>query len=84
MIEMLQINPDLNITMDASKRTMWYMNHQDKKLRKYMTKETQKAYDAYTAGLLGNSRLMELIFKNPDIVKEIVEEGMFNYYLMKM
>ncbi len=84
MIEMLQINPDLNITMDASKRTMWYMNHQDPKLRKYMTKEARKAYDAYTAGLLGNSRLMELIFKNPDIVKEIVEEGMFNYYLMKM
>ena len=84
MIEMLQINPDLNITMDASKRTMWYMNHQDKKLRKYMTKDAQKAYDAYTEGLLGNSRLMELIFKNPDIVKEIVEEGMFNYYLMKM
>lgn len=84
MIEMLQINPDLNITMDASKRTMWYMNHQDKKLRNYMTKDAQKAYDAYTEGLLGNSRLMELIFKNPDIVKEIVEEGMFNYYLMKM
>ena len=48
MIEMLQVNPDLNITMDASKRTMWYMNHQDPKLRKYMTKEAQKAFDAYT------------------------------------
>ena len=49
-----------------------------------MTKDAQKAYDTYTKGLLGNSRLMKLIFKYPDIVKEIVEEGMFNYYLMKM
>lgn len=84
LAEMLQANPSLNITMEASKRTMWYMNHQDPKLRKYMTPEARKAYDQYTAGLLGNSRLMELIFKNPDIVQEIVDEGMFNYYLMKM
>ena len=35
MIEMFRINPDLDITMDASKRTMWYMNYQDPKLRKY-------------------------------------------------
>ena len=82
MVEMLQVNPSLNITMDASKRTMWYLNHQDPKLRKYMTTEARKAYDKYTSGLLGNSRLMELIFKNPDIVQEIVDEGMFNYYLM--
>ena len=27
---------------------------------------------------------MELIFKNPDIVKEMVDEDDFNYYLMKM
>jgi hypothetical protein len=33
---------------------------------------------------LGNSRLMEQIFKNPDIVKDMVEESDFNYYLMKM
>ena len=33
---------------------------------------------------MGNSRLMELIFKNPDIVKEIVDEEHFNYYLIKM
>lgn len=82
--EMFQVNPKLNITMDASKRTMWYMNHQDRKFRNYMTPEAKKAYDAYTASRLGNSRLMELIFKNPDIVKEIVDESTFNYYLMKM
>ena len=85
MVEMKQINPKLRITMEASQRNQWYMNHQDRKLRRgYMTPEAQKAYDAYTASRMGNSRLMELIFKNPDIVKEIVDEEFFNYYLMKM
>ena len=85
MVEMKQINPKLRITMEASQRNQWYMNHQDRKLRRgYMTPEAQKAYDAYTASRMGNSRLMKLIFKNPDIVKEIVDEEFFNYYLMKM
>jgi len=85
MMQMKQINPKLRITMEASQRYQWYMNHQDRKLRRgYMTPEVKKAYDAYVNPRMGNSRLMELIFKNPDIVKEIVNEGDFNYYLMKM
>jgi len=85
MMEMKQMNPKLRITMEASQRYQGYMNHQDRKLRRgYMTPEAQKAYDAYIAPRMGNSRLMELIFKNPDIVKEIVNEEDFNYYLMKM
>ena len=85
VMELLQAQPTLQVTMEASKRTMWYMNHQDNKLRKgYMTPEARKAYDAYIASRMGNSRLMAEIFKNPDIVKEIVDEEDFNYYLMKM
>lgn len=85
MIQMKQMNPKLRITMEASERNQWYLNHQNPKLRKgYMTPEARKAYDAYISSRLGNSRLMELIFKNPDIVKEIVNEEQFNYYLMKM
>ena len=85
LMEFAQLNPRLNITMDASKRTQVYMNHQDPLLRhSKLTPEAQKAYDAYTASRLGNSRLMELLFKNPDIVKELVDETFFNYYLMKM
>ena len=84
-MEMLQACPQLQITMQASQRNQWYMNHQDRKLRRnYMTPEAQKAYDAYTASRMGNTRLMELIFKNPDIVKEFVDEEHFDYYLMKM
>ncbi len=83
--ELLQLQPTLQVTMEASRRNQWYMNHQDAALRKgYMTPEARKAYDAYTSSRMGNSRLMEEIFKNPDIVKEIVDEEYFNYYLMKM
>lgn len=84
-MKMLQECPQLNITMEASKRNQWYMNYQDRKLsRNYMTPEAQKAYDAYIKPRMGNTRLMELIFQNPDIVKEFVDEEFFNYYLMKM
>lgn len=84
-MEMLQVCPQLHITMQASKRTQWYMNYQDKKLRKsYMPPEAQKALDAYTATRMGNTRLMELIFKNPDIAEEFVNQEDFSYYLMKM
>jgi hypothetical protein len=85
MIQMKQMNPKLRITMEASERNQWYLNHQNRKLRKgYMTPDAKKAYDKFISSRLGNSRLMELIFKNPDIVKEIVDEEQFNYYLMKM
>ena len=85
MMQLVQKNPKLNITMDASKSTQWYMNHQDPVLRRSkLTPEAQKAYDVYISSRVGNSRLMELLFKNPDVVKELVDETFFNYYLMKM
>ncbi len=85
LTEMAIINPQLQIDMESTKRIQHYMNYQDPNLRKsYMTPEAQKAYDEYIKPLTGNSRLMELIFKNPDIVKEFVDEEFFNYYLMKM
>ena len=84
-MEMLQVCPQLHITMQASKRTQWYMNYQDKKLRRdFMTPEAKKALDAYSATRMGNTRLMELIFKNPDIAEEFVNQEDFSYYLMKM
>ena len=85
LTEMTIINPKLQISMESSKRNQHYMNYQDPYLRKnYMTPEAQKAYNEFIKPLTGNSRLMELIFKNPDIVKEFVNEEFFNYYLMKM
>ena len=85
MMELAQINPKLRITMESSKRTMGYMNYQDRDLRKIqMSAQAKEAYNKFIANRIGNTRLMELIFKNPDIVNEIVDEDYFNYYLMKM
>ena len=85
LIGLTQQNPRLRITMDASRRTQGYMNYQDPLLRiNKMTPKAQKAYDAYIASRVGNSRLMEMLFKNPDIVKELVDETFVSYYLMKM
>ena len=84
-MKMLQVCPQLNITLQASERTQWYMNHQDRKMRRnYLTPEAKKALDAYKVTRMGNTRLMELVFKNPDIVKEFINEEDLSYYLMKM
>ena len=83
--EFAQHNPKLEITQEASKRDMWYMNYQDPTMKRgKLSREAQKAFDQYMSTRTGNSRLMELIFKNPDIVKDMVDETDFNYYLMKM
>ena len=80
-----QRNPQLEITQEASKRDMWYMNHQDPVMKRgKLSPDAKKAFDKYISTRMGNSRLMDLIFKNPDIVNEMVEENDFNYYLMKM
>jgi hypothetical protein len=84
LTEMLQVEPQLNITMEASQRNMWFLNARTPQHNSYLTPEAKEAYEAYIANRTGNSRLMELIFKNPDIVEELVDELYFNYYLMKM
>ena len=84
LTEMLQVEPQLNITMEASQRNMWFLNARTPQRDSYLTPEAKEAYEAYIANRTGNSRLMELIFKNPDIVEELVDELYFNYYLMKM
>ena len=83
--ELVQGNPQLEVTQEASKRDMWYMNHQDTVMKRgKLSPDAKKAYGKYISTRMGNSRLMDLIFKNPDIVNEMVEENDFNYYLMKM
>ena len=83
--EFAHFNPQLEINQEASKRDMWYMNHQDPVMKRgKLSPEAKKAFDKYMSTRMGNSRLMELIFKNPDIVKDMVDESDFAYYLMKM
>jgi hypothetical protein len=84
--QMTALNSGLQVTMQASKSDMWYMNHQDKYLRDSMqTFRTKQAYDAFTVGRRLNPRLMELLFVEPDTVvkRGIVQEDWLNYYLLK-
>ena len=79
------INPQLQISLQASNRDMWYMNHQDKKLRKgAMTPEAEKAYRDFCAKRERNPRLMRLLFYHPDSVSSVVDEVTLNYYIIKM
>ena len=85
LIELLQEEPTLQVSQESSLRNQWFMNYQDRELRRQqMTPQIRKVYNEYITKYMGNTRLMELIFKNPDIVGEVVDEGQFNYYLMKM
>ena len=82
--QLMALNPDLEVTMEASRRNMWYMNHQDTLLRNRMsTPKTQKAFDDYCEPLVHNHRLMEMLFVNPDSARKVVSEKWLNYYLIK-
>lgn len=81
---MVSKNPKLQVRMDASSHDMWYMNHQDKQLRKnMMTPATKEAYDAYCSNREHNPRLMAVLFNDSTYVKEHVDEVWLNYYLLK-
>jgi hypothetical protein len=83
-MEMARINPQLRITMRATKRDMWYMNHQDKLLRKDMPEETEKAYNQFVAKYSSNHKLMKQLFINADSASKVVDETWLNYYIIKM
>ncbi len=83
--EMAIMNNRLQIDMNARKRDMWYLNHQDQLLRhSRMSPEAQRALDAYTATRGKNQRLMELLFVNPDSVRKVVDEEWLNFYMIKI
>ena len=92
--QMVALNPDLDVTMRASKQDMWYMNHQDTLLRKRMeTPETQKVFNAFCEPLISNYRLMEMLFTDVDAARKVLDdfvvklkprngEQWLNYYLI--
>ena len=92
--QMVALNPDLDVTMRASKQDMWYMNHQDTLLRKRMeTPETQKVFNAFCEPLISNYRLMQMLFTDVDAARKVLDnfvvklkprngEQWLNYYLI--
>ena len=84
VMEMAKINPQLRITIRATKRDMGYMNYQDKLLRKDMPEEIEKEYDKFVAKYSSNHKLMKQLFINPDSASKVVSETWLNYYIIKM
>ena len=82
--QMLALNPRLQVTMQAAKRDMNYMNHQDRVLRSNMqTDSTEKAFKAFSRPRERSPRLMNLLFTDADSVVKVIDEVLLNYYLLK-
>ena len=82
--QLVALNPKLRVNISAPMRDMNYMNHQDTALRaRMMTPQAKKAYDAFYAPRERNPRLMELLFVDPDSVRQKVSEKWLNYYILK-
>ncbi len=92
--QLVALNPRLDVTMRASRKDMWYMNHQDTLLRNRMeTPETRQAFNAFCQPLIGNYRLMQMLFTDVDAARKVLDgfvatiqprngEQWLNYYLI--
>ena len=82
--QLVAINPQLHIDMNASKRDLWYLNHQDLQLRDSMkSKRATQAYNAFSDPRMKNPRLMQLLFTQTDSLDKSISERWLNYYLLK-
>lgn len=82
--QMIAINPQLHIDMNASKRDFWYLNHQDMQLRDSMkSKNATRVYNVYTKPKEENPRLMKLLFTHPESLDKSISSKWLNYYLLK-
>ena len=82
--QLAAINPQLHIDMNASKRDLWYLNHQDRQLRDSMKSKTAtRVYNAFSKPREKNPRLMKLLFTQPDSLDKSISEKWINYYLLK-
>ena len=82
--QMEAINAMMQITTNASKQDMWYLNHQDYSLRdSMMTQQAKTAFDIFSKPRKGNPRLMDLLFVDSAYVSHEIDEAWLNYFLLK-
>lgn len=63
--QLVRMNPQLDITHDASYHDMYYMNHNDTSLFKQrMPKEAREAYDAFSKRHIHPERVMRELFND--------------------
>ncbi len=82
--QLAALNPHLQVTMEASKHDMWFMNHQDKYLRSIMQSPKAKtAYREFSLPRIKNHRLMHLLFNDTTFIEHGDDHEWLNYYLLK-
>ena len=83
--QLVILNPQLQISMDASEHDMYYMNFQDSLLRANMMESgAQEAYDKYLEERCRNDRLMKELFNDSVYVRQHVDNKWLNFYLFKI
>ncbi len=71
--ELLLVNPQLQITHDASEHDMYYMNYNDTALfSRRWNAEARKALDSYQQKLIDGSRLASSLISDPAYIREHV------------
>jgi len=84
MQQFAALNPKLQIDMHASSSDMWYLNHQDKRLRSMMnTPVTREAYNKFCDSRKANPRFMNLLFNDSAYASKCDADGWLNYYILK-
>lgn len=85
MAELRALNPQLNISQDASEHDMWYMNFDDRKLVKQRwQKPVKEAYEAYVKRHLNYDGLMKRLFNDDEYVKSNVNARKLNERLFML
>lgn len=83
--ELLVMNPQLNITHDASQHDMYYMNFSDKKLRdQRMPEEVKAVYRAFVKKHHHYDRLMTELFKDTAWVNAHIDPSKLYHKLVKL
>lgn len=83
--QLLLLNPDLQISHDASYHDMYYMNQGDKALSaRKMPDGLRRQYQDYRKEYIDNSRLMGVLFNDADYVRLNVDMDDFGYELFKL
>ncbi len=83
--ELKSLNPKLRIRHDASEHDMWYMNHDDKRLKdRIWNPEARAAYDAFKKRHSNYDRVMQTLFRDTAYVRHEVNAENLNYHLFKL
>ncbi len=83
--ELKNLNPQINVTHDASEHEMWYMNHNDRELTALRWNiDTHTAYRNLCKKHINNDRLINSLFTDTDYVKRHINADDLCYRLFTL